>query len=114
MSTATVYATADRRGPAGTELMGVSIALQHQDVADWDQDGWANAVQYYQPQLLDMLRTHVGGARFQTEPQVHVEGPHSDPIQGTIYVMTVAAWFSPLDLSVDCSAYKARSSRSGA
>jgi hypothetical protein len=104
------------RGPVGTELMGVSVALPlkevtHDDGTAWDNDDWAAAVRYYQPQMLDRLREHVGGARFQTEPQLSVDGPHSDPLQGTLYVMTVAAWFNPLDLSVDCPAYRARTSR---
>lgn len=104
------------RGPLGTELMGVSVAIPvkeavNDDDTPWDQEGWATAVRYYQPQMLDKLREHVGGARFRTEPQLSVDGPHSDPLQGQLYVMTVAAWFNPLELSVDCPAYRARSSR---
>lgn len=107
---------ADIRGPIGTELMGVSVALPlkevtHDDGLPWDAEDWAAAVRYYQPQMLEMLRKHVGGARFQTEPQFSIDGPHSDPLQGQLYVMTCAAWFSPLDLTVDCPAYVARSSR---
>lgn len=104
------------RGPAGTELMGVSIALPAQlctydDDTPWDQEGWEEAVRHYQPQLLETLRVHVGGARPHTEPQMNLDGPHSDPIQGPIYVMTAAAWFAPGSLPIDCPAYKARSTR---
>lgn len=105
-----------RRGPIGTEAMGVSIALPiseltYDDGTVWDQADWENAVAHYQPQLLAMLKHHVGGARPQTEPQVFVDGPHSDPLQGLLYVMTCSAWFIPAALSVDCTAYKARSTR---
>lgn len=107
---------ASLRGPLGTELMGVSVAIPvkeavNDDGTPWDQEGWAAAVRYYQPQMLDVLRKHVGGARFTTEPQLTVDGPHSDPLQGQLYVMTCAAWFNPLDLTVDCPAYQARSTR---
>lgn len=106
-------ANPDIRGPVGTELMGVSIALplkevSYDDGTPWSQEDWVAFVQHTQPQLLEMLRLHVGGARFQTEPQLSVDGPHPDPIQGTLYVMTCAAWFAPGTLPVDCPAYRAR------
>lgn len=103
------------RGPVGTELMGVSVALPLKETIyedtklPWDQEDWANAVRHYQPQLLEKLREHVGGARPQTEPTLNVDGPHADPIQGPIYVLTVAGWFFPGTLPVDCPAYRARS-----
>lgn len=114
---ADLRANPDIRGPVGTELMGVSVAIPlrettYDDGTTWDQDDWANAVRYYQPQMLEMLRAHVGGARFQTEPQLSVDGPHSDPLQGVLYVMTCAAWFAPGSLPVDCPAYKARAGES--
>jgi hypothetical protein len=106
------------RGPVGAELMGVSIALPAQlatydDGTPWDRDGWVAAVNHYQPQLLETLRRHVGGAQPVTEPQMNLDGPHSDPLQGPIYVMTAAAWFMPGSLAIDCPAYKARSVRHG-
>ena len=97
----------ERRGPAGTELMGVSVALPLKETLDWSEQDWRDALREYQPQLLDQLRKHVGGARFQTEPQLNVDGPHPDPLQGPIYVMTCAAWFAPQALPVDCTAYQA-------
>jgi len=99
----------ERRGPAGTELMGVSVALPLKEVADWTMEDWQTAVRHYQPEMLEMLRKHVGGARPQTEPQMNVDGPHADPLQGQLYVMTVAAWFFPATLPPDCPAYVARS-----
>lgn len=104
-----------RRGPAGTELMGVSVALPLKETVDpdtgqpWSEQDWRDAVRHYQPGLLDQLQKHVGGARFHTEPQLNLDGPHSDPLQGPIYVLTVSAWFSPAALPVDCPAYIARS-----
>lgn len=106
-----------RRGPAGTELMGVSVAIPLSETMSettktvWSQEEWREFLRVSQPQLLDMLRKHVGGARFQTEPQFNLDGPHPDPLQGPIYVMTAAAWFRPEDLAVDCPAYLARSKR---
>jgi hypothetical protein len=88
--------------------MGVSVALPLKEVADWDQEDWADAVRHYQPQMLEMLRAHVGGAQPGTIPRLNVDGPHSDPLQGQLYVMTCAAWVNPLALPVDCPAYVAR------
>ena len=101
-----------RRGPLGTVLAGVSIALplmmvSHDDGQQWNQEEWRAFVQHSQLQMLEMLRIHVGGVRPVTEPQFSLDGPHSDPIQGTIYVMTAAAWINPLELPVDCGAYRA-------
>lgn len=101
------------RGPAGTELMGVSVALPLKEVQDWTQEDWADAVRHYQPQMLEMLRTHVGGARPQTQPQLNVDGPFQDPLQGQLYVMTAAAWFFPATLPPDCPAYMARGAERG-
>lgn len=101
------------RGPTGTELAGVSVALPLKEVADWDQADWQTAVRHYQPEMLEMLRIHTGGARPQTMPQVNVDGPHRDPLQGVLYVMTVAAWFRPGDLPPDCPAYVARGAERG-
>lgn len=97
------------RGPVGTELMGVSVALPLKEVEDWDRADWVSAIRHYQPELLSMLRNHVGGTQPATEPQLNVDGPHADPLQGQLYVMTVAAWFSPASLPPDCPAYVARS-----
>lgn len=103
---------ADRRGPLGTVFAGVSIALpfmqvQHDDGTPWDQEEWRAFVQYAQPQMLEMLRVHVGGATPHAEPQFSLDGPHVDPIQGPLYVMTAGAWVNPLELPVDCLAYRA-------
>lgn len=98
----------DARGPAGTELMGVSVALPLREVADWGQGEWEAAVRHYQPEMLEKLRQHVGGSKPATMPQLNVDGPHSDPLQGQLYVMTAAAWFFPEALPIDCTARKAR------
>lgn len=102
-----------RRGPLGTVFAGVTVALpqmqvQHDDGTPWDQEEWRAFVQYAQPQMLEMLRVHVGGAPPAAEPQFSLDGPHSDPIQGTLYVMTAGAWVNPLSLPVDCPAYRAQ------
>jgi hypothetical protein len=103
-----------RRGPLGTELMGVSIAIPLNETVDddtkrpWSQQDWRDFIREAQPQMLDRLRQHVGGARFVAEPQMNVDGPHSDPLQGPIYVLTIAAWFHPASLSADCTAARAR------
>lgn len=108
-----------RRGPAGTELMGVSVAVPLKECQDqmtgqpWSEQDWRDFIQDSQPQLLQMLRTHVGNATPVTEPQMNVDGPHADPLQGQLYVMTAAAWFFPASLPVDCSAYRARASSRG-
>lgn len=108
-----------RRGPVGTELMGVSVAIPLNQTLDedtklpWSEETWRDFIRESQPQLLDMLKKHVGGARFTTEPQVHLDGPHSDPLQGPIYVLTAAAWFHPTALPVNCPAYVARSQSRG-
>lgn len=110
----TILKDAERRGPTGTELMGVSIAMPLKEAVDpatgipWTQEDWAAFIREARPQLLDMLKRHVGGARFTTEPQMSVDGPHSDPLQGQLYVMSCAAWFYPAQLPVDSSAYRAR------
>lgn len=96
------------RGPLGTELAGVSVALPLKEVIDWDHADWQNAIRHYQPEMLEMLRVHTGGARPQTMPQMNVDGPHRDPLQGVLYVMSVAAWFRPGDFPPDCPAYVAR------
>lgn len=101
------------RGPAGTEAMGVSVAIPHEKTQGWGQRDWQDAIAEYQPQMLEALRRHVGGAKPATEPSLHVDGPHSDPLQGLIYVMTASAWFSPASLPVGCTAYQARSQRRG-
>lgn len=100
------------RGPVGTILAGVTIALplqevSHDDGQPWDQEEWRAFVRYAQPQMLEKLRQHVGGVQPATEPQFSLDGPHSDPIQGTLYVMTAAAWVNPYALPVDCQAYRA-------
>ncbi len=102
----------NRRGPYGTDFMGVSTALPlqevtHDDGQPWDQAEWRAFIQYAQPQMLEMLRIHVGGAQPAAEPQFSLDGPHDDPIQGPIYVMTAGAWVNPLSLPVDCPAYRA-------
>jgi hypothetical protein len=96
------------RGPHGTELAGVSVALPLKEVQDWTQEDWSDAVRNYQPEMLEMLRRHVGDARPRTMPQLTVDGPHSDPLQGLLYVMTCAAWFKPEDFPPDSPAYVAR------
>lgn len=99
------------RGPIGTEVMGVSVALPAKETQGWTGEDWQDAIRTYQPELLDMLRRHVGGAQPKTEPTLNVDGPHSDPLQGLLYVLTVSAWFNPLELPPDCPAYIARSKR---
>ena len=102
------------RGPAGTELMGVSVAIPAKETLDpdtgraWSQADWQTFIRASQPQLLEKLREHVGGTRFQTEPGLSLDGPHMDLVQGPIYVLTVSAWFNPHALPVDCPAYRAR------
>ncbi len=100
--------TTDRQGVhPDAKAMGVTIALDAETAGWWEADEWAEAVRHYQPQLLEALRRYVGGARPQTVPQAYVDGPHSDPIQGTLYVMTCYAFFIPADLPADCDAYLA-------
>jgi hypothetical protein len=100
------------RGPAGTEVMGVSIAIplkeaQHDDGRPWSEGDWQDFIRHAQPEMLDKLRRHVGGGLPTTEPALQVDGPHPDPIQGPVYVMTVSAWFYPHSLPADCTAYQA-------
>lgn len=111
-------ANPDARGPVGSELMGVSIALPlkevtHEDGQPWSTQEWRDFIAHAQPQMLDRFRAYVGGARPATMPQLALDGPHSDPLQGVLYVMTVGAWVFPATLPPDCLAYRARSEESG-
>lgn len=100
------------RGPYGTELMGVSVALPLAEMGSaWDRDDWAEAIRIYQPEMLDMFRRHIGGVQPATMPTMTVDGPHDDPLQGLIYVMTCGAWVDPTRLPPDCTAYIARNPR---
>lgn len=101
------------RGPHGTELMGVSVALPLKEVAGWDHADWQDAVTHYQPDMLEMLRIHLGNAQPASMPQLTVDGPHDDPLQGQLYVMTCAAWVNPDALPPDCPAYVARGTARG-
>lgn len=103
-----------QRGPYGTEVMGVSWAISTTllPLPMTDAD-WGAFLAQNQPQAWEFLRIHVGGAQPRTEPTIDMNGPHSDPLQGTIYVLTASAWFRPEDLPVDCPAYVARAKEQG-
>lgn len=87
--------------------IGLTVALQEDYVREAKSAGVLEAeVRALTEQALAGLRGYVGGAKPVSEFAVNLAGPEDDPIQGSIYGLTVAAKFDTDDLPGDCEAYR--------
>lgn len=87
--------------------MGVVVAIQADDVQAAQQAGTlADEIKGLAEQAQEGLRRFVGGAQPRSDLAINLDGPQEDPIQGTIYGLTLAAKFDTDDLPGDCEAYR--------
>lgn len=85
--------------------MGVTIAVPAKYIDGRDPAELATDVRDLADQAQPALRHYVGGTTPQGPLAVNFAGPVDDPIQGTIYALTLAAPFDADQLPVDCQAY---------
>lgn len=90
---------------------GVTAAVKASDLANASREEAAQYLKDLAHQLLPKLKEHVGGARLQSDPHVNIQGPKDDPIQGSIYAVSLAAPFILEDLPSDSAAYRAYTGR---
>lgn len=87
--------------------IGLTVALQEDHIVQAKEAGVLEAeVRGLTEQALDGLRGYVGGAKPVSDFAVNLAGPEDDPIQGSIYGLTVVAKFNTDDLPGDCEAYR--------
>lgn len=96
------------------EMMGVTSAVKMADVQDMGGDAAQDRfIRECAVDLEQKLRRFVGDARPAGDAVFQVTGPHSDPLQGLIYVHTLAAPFDPDTLPTDCDAYRVHVTEKG-
>lgn len=95
-------------------MVGVSSAIRMSDVQTMGGDA---AQDYFireaAQDLQAKLQRFVGGATPRGEFVFQVQGPHDDPLQGMIYVHTLAAPFDLDALPTDCDAYRVHVTQAG-
>lgn len=100
--------------PRATEMIGVTSAIKMADVRDMGGDAAQDMfIREAAKDLEQKLHRFVGGARPRGEFVFQVTGPHDDPIQGLIYVHTLAAPFDLDRLPTDCDAYRVHVTQGG-
>lgn len=86
---------------------GVSAAVQAKTLDGLGRHELTGLVRDLVDQLEPELRRHIGDVKPKGPPLVNMSGPHSDPLQGLIYVVSLAVPVETDDLPTDCSAREA-------
>jgi len=86
---------------------GVSTAIQASMLDGLSKQDTGSLFRNLGDQLAPELRRHIGDVKPKGDPLVDVSGPHLDPVQGMIYVMSMAVLVETDDLPADCPAYEA-------
>ena len=84
---------------------GVSIAIPAADIVTNSREDVKSFMRDVVAKLEVELRRHIGEVQPVAAPTFSLDGPHSDPLQGPIYVATYAAPVETDDLPADCTAY---------
>lgn len=90
----------------GTRFIGVSSAIRNDQIdglTDPEQD---ELIKRESNRLEGELREFVGLAVPRGDLVFNVTGPHEDPIQGRIWVHTMAGHFALDELPANCPAYR--------
>lgn len=86
---------------------GVSIALNADEFNALLPPERASLMRDVHAWLEPALRKHIADVKPQGQPAFQMDGPHSDPVQGIIYTVTLAVPVETDDLPTDCTAYQA-------
>ena len=86
---------------------GVTVALPGKDFSALDREGKATVLRDAYAMLEQRVREHVGHVKPKGQPTFQVDGPHDDPLQGPIYVVSLAVPVETDDLPPTCTAYEA-------
>lgn len=89
------------------QYAGVSAAVQASTLDGLGRHEITGLFRDLAEQLQPELRRHVGDVGPKATPVVRISGPHSDPLQGRIYVISLAVPVETDDLPTDCSARQA-------
>lgn len=85
---------------------GVTIALPAKDFNDLTKAEMGETLREAYALLEVRVREHVGGVTPKGQPAFQMDGPHEDPIQGPIYVVSLAVPIETDDLPPTCTAYE--------
>lgn len=95
------------------QFAGVSTAVQAKTLDGLGRYEITGLFRDLVDQLVPELRRHIGDVKPHGSPLVNVNGPQSDPLQGVIYVVSLAVPVETDDLPTDCSARQALVQRQG-
>lgn len=95
-----------QQAATGVKFIGVSSAIRNDQIdglTDPEQD---ELIKAESQRLERALREFVGLAHPKGQLVFTVTGPHDDPLQGRIWVHTMAGHFALDDLPLGCEAYR--------